>query len=252
MAPTKAAIVTGGTSGIGRAITLALARRGDRVLAIGHDAPLERETRAALSAAGLAAELMQGDVADPDTAARAVARAIALWGRIDVLCNNAAIRPTGTILDTDEAVWDRCFAVNIKGMYLFSRAVIPHMIAQGGGAIVNTASGSSYGGAEHIAYTTSKGAVLPFTKSLAVDHARHRIRANAVVPGVTLTGMTDMMAPERMASIADASVAGRMGMPDDIARVVAYLTSDDAATVTGAIWDVGSIAGQMAMRGNIA
>ncbi len=252
MAETPTAIVTGGTNGIGQAITLTLAERGYAVIAMGNDTEQGAATEAALRAQGLQANVMEGDVANNADAERIAGFAMREFGRIDVLCNNAAIRPVGNVLETDEETWDRCFAVNIKGMYLFTRAVLPSMIDRKQGVIINTASGSGYGGMGHIAYCASKGAIFPFTKSLAVDHRQDHIRANAVVPGVTLTGMTDMMPPERIASIGESSVAGRMGMPQDIANAVAFLASDEAATITGAILEVGTVQSQMVMTGRVA
>ena len=151
MEETQVAIVTGGTNGIGRAITLTLAERGYAVIALGNDKEQGKTTSAVLRERGLEAHVMEGDVADKADADRVAAFAIEHFGRIDVLCNNAAIRPVGTVLETDEETWDRCFAVNIKGMYLFARAVLPSMISRQRGLIVNTASGSGYGGLGHIA-----------------------------------------------------------------------------------------------------
>lgn len=243
----KVAIVSGGTYGIGRAITLTLARQGHSVVAFGIDQRQSEETREQLQALGLSADIMEGDVSSRSDIKKVVDLAIQNYGRVDVLCNNAGIRTTGTLIETDEELWDRTFAVNVKGMYFLTRAVLPFMVAQKSGAIVNMASGSGYGGKGRIAYCASKGAVFAFTRSLAVDHVEDHIRVNAVVPGFTLTGMTESMPPERLAAQAEKNVSGRLNRPEDVARVVCYLASDDAATISGAIWDVGGIQGQMSI-----
>ena len=239
----RVAIVTGGTYGIGRAITLALAREGCAVVAFGIDRRQADGTRAALDELGLTGETLEGDVSVGADVQRAVEFTIGKYGQIDALCNNAGIRPLGTILETDEETWDRAFAVNIKGMYLFTRAVLPHMIARGGGVIINTASTAGYGKDGRIAYCSSKGAIFPFTRSLAIDHLKDRIRVNAIVPGPTLTGMTENSPPERLRAMGAHSVAGRMNTPEEIAHAVAFLVSDKARTITGAIWEVGTSQG---------
>lgn len=243
----KVAIVTGGTYGIGRAITLTLARDGCRVVAFGIDARQAEGTEVSLAELGLSAHLIQGDVADAADVRRAVDFTLRTHGRVDILCNNAAIRPVGTILETDEETWDRAFAVNIKGMYLFTRAVLPTMIAQRSGVIINTASSAGFGGGERIAYASSKGAIFPFTKSLAVDHLKDHIRVNTIVPGPTLTGMTENSPAGRMAEIVQRTVAGRMNQPEEIAETVAFLASDKARNITGAIWEVGTTQGGTAL-----
>src|SRR5579883_1859095 len=178
----KVAIVSGGTYGIGRAITLMLARQGCTVVAFGIDKTESAETRQQLHDIGASGEVLEGDVSSRVDVNHIVDITLQNYGRVDVLCNNAGIRTTGTLLDTDEELWDRTFAVNIKGMYLLTRAVLPTMIAQKGGVIINMASGSGYGGIGRIAYCSSKGAVLAFTRSLAADHIKDHVRVNAVIP----------------------------------------------------------------------
>lgn len=243
----KVAIVSGGTYGIGRAITLALARQQYEVVAFGIDRGQSAETREQLQTLVPAAHVIEADVSNRDDINKVVDLSIQSYGRVDVLINNAGIRTTGTLIETDEEMWDRTFAVNVKGMYLLTRAVLPFMIAQKSGCIINMASGSGYGGKGRIAYCASKGAIFPFTRSLAVDHMKDHIRVNAVVPGFTLTGMTEGASAERLAAQAEKNVSGRLNRPEDVAKVVCYLASDDAATISGAIWDVGGIQGQMSI-----
>lgn len=224
----KVALVSGGASGIGRAITAALGRDGYRVvvfdLAEGSD--------------------VQGDVSRAEDCERAVSAARS-QGEIRVLCNVAGIRPTGTILETSEETWDRVMAVNLKGMFLLCRAAIPEMQKRGGGVIVNIGSTSGYAGKDHIAYCAAKGAVIPFTKSLAVDHAADRIRVNAVIPGFTQTAMTADFSPAVPQAVAGRSVAGRVGLPEDVAAAVCFLASDAASTVSGAVLEVGVLPGTL-------
>ena len=226
----RVGIVSGGASGIGRAVAVALGREGYRVVVL-DTAPAE----------GL---FILGDVSRAEDCGRAVSAALQ-QGQVRVLCNVAGIRPTGTILETSEETWDRVMAVNLKGMFLLSRAVIPHMRDQGGGVIVNIGSTSGYAGKDHLAYCTAKGAVIPFTKSLAVDHMADRIRVNAVVPGYTQTGMTANFSPAISRAIANHSVAGRVGLPEDIAAAVCFLASDAAATISGAVLEVGVMPGSL-------
>src|SRR3954451_16178128 len=197
MADAPVAIVTGGTHGIGRAITATLAERGYAVVAGGNDAAQGAEARRGLEARGLAADVVEADVAVSADVARVVRGAEERYGRVDALCNNAGIYTRGTVLTVSEEAWDRTMAVNLKGMFLFARAVIPHMIAAGGGAIVNTASVSSYGNRNLVAYCAAKAGVLGLTRALAMDHVQDHIRVNALVPGFILSGMTADSPPER-------------------------------------------------------
>lgn len=246
----KVAIVTGGTYGIGRAITLTLARRSYQVVAFGLDEPQigsiaangTAGTRAELDAEGLTADLLQADVSVADDVQRVVDFTVGKHGHIDALVNNAAIHPHGTILETSEELWDRVIAVNLKGMFLCTKAVLPYMIEKGGGGIVNIGSGSGWGKPNLLAYCASKGGVFGFTGALGYDHLHDHIRLNVVVPGGTLTGMTEGRA--FMERSARQTVAGRTTLPQDIANAVAYLLSDEAEMVSGAILTVGCFTGQ--------
>ena len=136
-----------------------------------------------LAQRGLAAELMEADVSSSADVAKVVERALARFGRIDAVVNNAAIGPLGTVLDTDEEVFDRIIAVNLKGPYLTSRAAVPHMIAQGGGSIVNIGSGAGWGKPNMAVYSASKGGVAALSTAMAYDFFHQRIRVNTVIPG---------------------------------------------------------------------
>ncbi len=251
----KVAIVTGGTYGLGRGVTLELARRGWRVVAFGLDARQPGSaaengragTRLALQELGLDAELLAADVTSLADIARVTDVALQKFGRVDGLVNNAAIHPGGTILDTTEASWDRVLDVNLKGMFLMTKAVLPHMIEQGGGSIVNIASKAGWGQRRLLAYSASKGGVLGMTFALAYDHLQDHIRVNAVVPTGMLSGMTEGVL-DAGGRVPD-NVGGRWVLPADVAKSIAFLLSDDAELISGTVINVGSFAGQGGMSG---
>lgn len=250
-------LVTGGTFGIGRGIALLLAQRGHQVVALGLAAPQVSSTAqgvdglaSELDAQGLSAEIIEADVSRAADADAAVSRVLERHGRIDGLVNNAAIGPLGTVLDTPEELWDRIQAVNLKGSYLCSRAVIPHMARQGGGAIVNVGSGAGWGKPNMAAYASSKGGLVALTMAMAYDHFHQHVRVNMVVPGGggIVTGMSvgrfggDV---EKFTSrAASGTVAGRPATAEDVAKAVAFLLSEDAAVISGSILDVGCFAHQ--------
>lgn len=240
-------IVSGGTFGIGRAIAVELARRGFPVLAFGLEARQPgslaqdgiRPTRDALREAGAEAELLEADVASASDVARVVEHAVRVHGGVRAIVNNAAIRPTGTLLETDEATFDRVLAVNLKGPFLLCRAAIPHMRAGGGGAIVNVGSGAAAGRAGLLAYSASKGALLSMTRALALDCARDGIRANLVVPAPgTPSGMVAAMREAGTSDRGSDRARAQRAAPTDVARVVAFLLSPAAAAATGEVFDV--------------
>jgi NAD(P)-dependent dehydrogenase (short-subunit alcohol dehydrogenase family) len=237
----RTALVTGGSSGIGRATALLLARRGARVF-VGDFRPRE-EHATEFQAAGI--EQLPCDVRSEADVRRLVARAAEATGRLDILVNNAGIGLVKQIPEVTEAEWDAVLDTNLKGAFLCSKHAIPHLRASGSGSIVNVASNAGLLPRAHDpVYSTSKGALVAFTKSLALCHARDRIRVNAVCPGpvcdtrmmnADLEAAADRAATER-AFIAASPLAhahGRMISPDEVAAAIAYLCSDAAALVTG-------------------
>jgi NAD(P)-dependent dehydrogenase (short-subunit alcohol dehydrogenase family) len=239
----RSVIVSGGTYGIGRAIVLELARQGWCVVAFGLEAAQPGSaardgiaaTRAALQSEDLEADLLTADVADARDVARVVAFALEKHGGVDALVNNAAIRPTGTLLDTDQATFDRTLAVNLRGPFLLCREVIPIMRARGGGAIVNIGSGAGRGKPGILAYSASKGGLLAFSSALAQDHEADQIRVNVVVPAPgTPSGMVEAM----HASGQQATRVG--GSPEQVASEVAFLLSDEARGISGSVRDLDS------------
>jgi NAD(P)-dependent dehydrogenase (short-subunit alcohol dehydrogenase family) len=228
----KRTIVTGGATGIGRAIALRFAAEGARV------AVLDLPSRAA--EAGEVGLFFPCDVSVAADCSQAVAEAAAAFGGLDVVVNNAGISISGDVETTDEADWDRTFAINVKSVYLISRHAMPHLRAAGGGAIVNIASEAAvmaYAG--DAAYCASKAAVVQLTRTMALRHAVDRIRVNAVCPGAIRTEMWDhFIASQPNPAEAEAETLARhplgFGTPAEVAAMVAYLATDEARYVTGA------------------
>lgn len=250
-------IVTGGTFGLGQSITVELARRGHQVVAFGLAQPQVSSTaqgveslHAELAAAGCTAQVLEADVSNAADVQRVIDHTLAQHGAIHGLVNNAAIGPLGTVLDTDEALFDRIVSVNVKGTYLMSRAVIPHMRSAGGGSIVNIGSGAGWGKPNMAAYSASKGAVVALSTAMAYDHFHDRVRVNVAIPGGggIISGMSvgrfggDVDAFQRKAS--PGTAAGRPATGKDLANAVAFLLSQEAETISGTVIDVGCFAHQ--------
>ena len=246
----QGALVTGGGRGIGRGIVLALAREGAGV-AVG-DLEMERAeaTAALVRAAGGRAVAVALDVSDPDSAAAGVAATLQALGRLDILVNNAGI--SGDHYGADAVTlddFDRCYRVNVNGIWIMSRAVAPHFKRQGGGTIVNIASiAGRRGGAALPDYSTSKAAAISLTQSLAAELGPSKINVNAVCPDLVWTDMTRKTealsigdpAPDRVArrerfdrALERLCVLGREQTPEDIGRAVAFFASQDARNITG-------------------
>ena len=234
----KTAIVTGGGSGIGRATAELFAREGARVVVADYRHDTGEATVRAIKAAGGDALFVAVDVSDPPQVERMVQAALDAYGGIDILFNNAGMLAFGTVADTDPEVWNRVISVNLTGVYLCSRAVLPHMIARGGGSIVNTSSSTGAHDAKDntAAYVASKGGVTLLTRAMAIDHAKNNVRVNAIAPGPTDTPMLRDNLPGAMReAFARTFPMGRLGKPEELAQAVLFLASDEASFVTGAI-----------------
>ena len=229
------ALVTGGGSGIGKATAELFSREGARV-ALADWAPEGADVVRDICAAGGQAFFIQTDVSDSKQVTQMVEAALQAYGRIDVLFDGAGILYYGTVLETDQEAWDRVLGINLTGTYRCCRAVLPHMIRQGGGSIINVAStvGAHDACANAVAYVTSKGGVTLLTRAMAIDHAKQGVRVNALVPGATDTPMIrKALSPEALDALAASHPIGRLGRPEELANAVLFLASDEASFVTG-------------------
>ncbi|GGM94161.1 beta-ketoacyl-ACP reductase [Lentzea pudingi] len=232
----KVVLVTGGARNIGRAIALRMAREGAAVAVNGPD-PDEAETTAReLRDAGAQAVACPADVSDGEAVDRAFERVLATFGRLDFLVNNAALPMVGRarLVDLDPADWERSFAVNVRGVFLATAAAAK--IMRPGSAVVNISSiGATRAHLGTIAYDAGKGAVEAATRAIAVDLASVGIRVNAVAPGPIANDRFDALSPEQQRARAEPVPLGRVGTGADVAGVVAFLCSPDAAYITGQV-----------------
>jgi 2-hydroxycyclohexanecarboxyl-CoA dehydrogenase len=229
----KAAIVTGGGSGIGRAISLRLAKDGAAVAVWDLNGASAQETVGLIEAAGGRGLACTVDASEADQIEAAAAQTRSALGPIAILVNNAGISGFNRIEEIDEAMWDRMMRINLKGPFLCVKAVLPDMRAAGWGRIVNISSSSAQGGAAmNSHYAASKGGVIGFTKALAMELAPTGITVNNVPPGFVDTPML-RAAPFDVAQVSAMRPMKRPGRPEDIAAACAYLVSEDAGYVTG-------------------
>ncbi|HEX2275857.1 MAG TPA: SDR family oxidoreductase [Candidatus Tectomicrobia bacterium] len=246
----KVALITGAGAGIGRATALLFAEEGAKVVVQDVKATAAEETVQLIMQAGGEAVAIGGDVAARVDAEAMVKKAVDTYGRLDVLFNNAGIWRGGTLLDVSEEDWDRTMDVNVKGIYLVSRYAVRQMMRQEGGAIINAASVAALRGSPmSAAYNASKGAVLLLTKCMALDFGRYGIRVNCTCPGVIETHMADELLTYRslgdddrkqalLETYEERHASGRLGRPEEVAKVVLFLASDESSFVTGAAWPV--------------
>jgi NAD(P)-dependent dehydrogenase (short-subunit alcohol dehydrogenase family) len=242
----KGVIVTGGGSGIGKATAERFMEEGARVAIFDVSQKNGRQAVAELRLKGHDPLLFIGDVSKSADVKRMVRNALKKLGRVDVVFNNAGILVEGTVEDVSEKDWDRIMAINVKGVFLMCKEVVPIMLRQKKGVIVNNASCSGLvGDRDAIAYNTSKGAVVLMTKCLALDFAQKNIRANCVCPGEIETPMFHQEARSRKMPIdkyrrvlCEVHPIGRLGDPKEVANAVLFLASDDASFITGTAFSV--------------
>lgn len=240
----KVALITGAGSGIGRAAAQRFAAEGCAVAVIDMAAPAAEETAGKIVADGGRAIACPANVTVDTEVRAAVARTVETFGSLDVLYNNAGVNSSGSVADATEEDWDRCFAVNVKGTFLCSRAAVAHLAASGSGAIVNQASVAALVGVPNFAaYCAAKGAVVALTRSMAIDLARRGIRVNAICPGTVFTPLMEPMLRARGDGDMEVGLArtvvkypiGRLGTPEEIASAALFLASAGASFLTGSI-----------------
>lgn len=241
----KVVVITGAAAGIGRASSLLFTREGAAVAAVDCDAERNAELVEEIRSHGGDAEALTADVSSSNDVEEAVQQAITRWKRIDILFNNAGIVTGGKIHTIKEEEWDRAFAINVKSMFLFSRAVVPVFLQQGGGVILNTASTTALRVApDRVLYSATKGAVFSLTKAMALDYAGENIRVNCLCPGTVDTpslrarlsakGNAEEMRKQFIAR----QPLRRLGTSEEIAQAALYLVSDEASFVTGSAFQI--------------
>jgi 2-hydroxycyclohexanecarboxyl-CoA dehydrogenase len=231
----KVAFVTGAGRGMGAAIAIRLVEEGARVAVTDVDGATAESTAAAL---GAAAAGLRVDITDPDSVRGGVSQAETALGPIDVLVNNAGWDRMAPFLDTDEDLWDRLIDINLKGPLRCAHAVLPGMVERQAGRVINISSDAArVGSTGESIYSAAKAGIIGFTKTLAREMARFNITANVICPGPTDTPLLGELMGEGNERLIDSLIRGipmkRLGRPDDIAGVVAFLASDDAAFITG-------------------
>jgi meso-butanediol dehydrogenase / (S,S)-butanediol dehydrogenase / diacetyl reductase len=240
----KVAIITGATSGIGKATALLFAKEAADLVITGRRLELGQRVENDIRERGTRCVFVEADHSQADDCSRVVEQTLAAFGRVDILFNNAGIVTSGTAETTSEQVWNETLAINVTAVWRMSKLVLPHMRRQGKGVIVNNGSDwAVVAGKDAFPYIASKGAVAMMTKAMAIDYARENIRVNAVCPGDTLVdrwiekgyfeGSDPVTIEEAMKESSAYIPMGRFGKPEEIAQAVLFLASDVSSFVTG-------------------
>jgi NAD(P)-dependent dehydrogenase (short-subunit alcohol dehydrogenase family) len=249
----KAAVITGATAGIGEATAVLFAQEGASVAVLGRDADRGHAVEERIRSSGGQAVFVRADVRRADDCQRAVGETLDAFGRLDVLFNNAGVYVANDALGCSEEEWDAQVDTSLKGAFLMSKFSLPHMVAQGSGSIVNCSSGwGLVGGERAVAYCAAKGGMVVMTKAMALDHGPQGIRVNAVCPGDTDTPMEREDAKNQGLSwdeyvrwAVEGRPIARMASPEEVARAVLFLASEESSFITGAALPVdgGGVAG---------
>jgi NAD(P)-dependent dehydrogenase (short-subunit alcohol dehydrogenase family) len=235
----KVAIITGGGSGFGEATARLFAREGSAVMLADINAAAAQAVAESITAHGGRAAWCETNVAVGESVQAMVKATLERLGQVDILFNNAGIEGFGSVVDADEAIWERIFAVHVRGAFLCSKYAIPPMIERNaGGSIINVSSVAGVIGLQNMAaYSAAKGAIISLTRSMAADFAKQGIRVNCIAPGTTMTPLGKRLiendTPEKLAQRLSRYPLGRFGEPEEIARSVLYLASDDSSYTTG-------------------
>ncbi|KRF19379.1 SDR family NAD(P)-dependent oxidoreductase [Paenibacillus sp. Soil787] len=237
----KIILITGSGSGIGKSSALLFAKEGATIVVNDLDAIKGTETAKEIQDAGGTSFFIQADVTDPDSVKAMVDRAIAEFGRIDVLFNNAGISGVGALHEVEPDAWDRVMNVNIRGVFLPSKYVIPHMMDRMSGSIINMSSCiAEIGLAKRASYSATKGAILALTKSMQVDYASFNIRVNALLPGTIFTPFVEDYLKNSyddpaaaIESLKKRQLSGDLGKPEDVALAALFLASDESKFMMG-------------------
>jgi NAD(P)-dependent dehydrogenase (short-subunit alcohol dehydrogenase family) len=244
----KVAIVTGGDSGIGRAAAEKLGEDGASVVICSDRKDRVEQAVAQFSEAGYEIQGMAANVASAEDMQRLIAFAIEIYGGVDILINAAGVQRYGTVVETEEKLWDEVFGINVKGMYLTAKFAIPEMIKRVGGSIVNVSSVQAFASQKGVAaYAASKGGINALTRAMAIDHANDKVRVNAVCPASVDTPMLRWAADlfkgqgstdDVLASWGRMHPLGRVAKPREVAEVIAFLASERASFVTGSEYKI--------------
>jgi NAD(P)-dependent dehydrogenase (short-subunit alcohol dehydrogenase family) len=238
----KVALITGGNSGLGRAIAIRLAMEGAAIGVLGRDLEKALQVRQEIESLGGKALAIKCDVTQESDCQRAVDQVISKFHRLDILCTSAGIYGGGkNVVDTHVELWDQVINTDLKGVYLISKFSIPEMRKVNGGSIVHISSiGGLTGFPEGMAFHSAKGGVINLTRHMAVAHATENIRVNCICPGVIITPLTQkwLSDPETYTKVCQSYPMNRIGEPEEVATAVAFLASDEASFITGVILPV--------------
>lgn len=235
----KVAIITGGGSGFGEVTAHLFAGEGAAVMLADINGSAAAAVAESINNEGGRAIWAETDVSSASSVGAMVHATLSAFQRVDILFNNAGIEAFGTVIESDEATWDHTFAVHVRGAYLCSKYALPAMIDSGrGGVVINVSSVAGLVGLQHMsAYSAAKGAIIALTRAMAADFAQYGIRVNCIAPGTTMTPLGQRLiendTPERLAQRLSRYPLGRFGQPEEIARSVLFLASDDSSYATG-------------------